>query len=110
MGGGSALERLTAMQNLSLGMIAGVGTKMMNYPLLSTKNAVQQGLPVSFNPKVVYRGLPMACLNLGGTTAVQFWFTGFFQKLLPGNEIGAAFLGGVFSGIPCSLWELTMMG
>ena len=44
-----------------------------------------------------------------GTTAVQFWFTGFFQKLLPGNEIGAAFLGGVFSGIPCSLWELTMI-
>ena len=109
MGGGSALERLTASQNLALGMVAGVGTKMLNYPLLSTKNAVQQGLPISFNPKVVYRGLPMACLNLGGTTAVQFWFTGFFQKLLPGNEIGAAFLGGVFSGIPCSLWELTMI-
>jgi hypothetical protein len=30
---------------------------------------------VSLNPAVVYRGLPMAMLNLGGTTAVQFGST-----------------------------------
>jgi hypothetical protein len=39
------------------------------------------------NPSVVYRGLPMAMLNLGGCTAVQFWFTGFFQRALtPAGE------------------------
>ena len=87
-----------------------------NYPFLSWKNTVQQGLPISFNPAVVYRGLPMACLNLGGTTAVQFGTTGFFTKQLAASvgtgdmaTVGGAFLGGLASGIPCSIWELCMI-
>ena len=116
MGGGDSLQKLSSTQNLSLGMMSGVCCKMINYPLLSTKNAVQQGRSVSFNPSVVYRGLPMACLNLGGTTAVQFFATGYFQKLIAGDKQvtdsqknAAAFLGGIASGIPCSLWELIMI-
>ena len=73
------------------------------------------GLPLVFNLQV-YRGLPMAMMNLGGTTAVQFWATGFFQRLIQrGKEATAAdkmlgsFLGGAFSGIPGSMWELTMI-
>merc|ERR1712078_634216 len=76
----------------------------------------QQGLPIRLNPAVVYRGLPMACLNLGGTTAVQFGATGFCQKILRGGgesspftQMTGSFLGGVISGIPCSLWELCMI-
>lgn len=42
---------------------------------------------------------------------------GFFQSLLAGPDGGldgrgqltAAFLGGVASGVPCSIWELTMI-
>ena len=41
--------------------------KACNYPFLVWKNAAQQGLPMVLNPLLVYRGLPMACLNLGGT-------------------------------------------
>ena len=110
MGGGDALQKLSAMENLALGTLSGVCTKCCNYPLLSWKNASQQGLPISMNPAVVYRGLVMACLNLGGTTAVQFWTTGFFQKMLAGDKdvtseqkMAAAFLGGVTSGVPCSV-------
>lgn len=116
MGTGDALQRLSSSQNLALGMMSGVCSKLCNYPLLSWKNASQQSLPISLSPKVVYRGLPMACLNLGGTTAVQFWSTGFFQKLIAGDrqidakgQMAAAFLGGVASGVPCSVWELTMI-
>lgn len=117
-GGGNELQRLTPVQNLALGLAAGMGTKAMNYPLLNWKNTVQQGLPVSMNPAVVYRGLPMAMMNLGGTTALQFFATGIFQKWLSGGsreklskqtEAGAALLGGLFSGIPCSFYELTMI-
>mmetsp|Transcript_20689 Transcript_20689/g.42021 ORF Transcript_20689/g.42021 Transcript_20689/m.42021 type:complete len:275 (+) Transcript_20689:83-907(+) len=115
-GGGDSLQRLTATQNLLLGTASGMCTKCCNYPLLSWKNASQQSLPISMNPAVVYRGLPMACLNLGGTTAVQFWAVGFFQKMLAGDkkvsssqQMTAAFMGGVASGVPCSLWELTMI-
>ena len=67
-GSGDSLQKLSSVQNLGLGMLSGVCCKMMNYPLLSAKNAVQQGRAVSFNPSIVYRGLPMACLNLGGTS------------------------------------------
>jgi len=118
MGGGKDLQKLSAQENLALGVLAGCGTKCMNYPLLTSKNYVQQGLPLSMNPRVFYRGLPMAMVNFGGTCGVQFWFTGTFQKLLNGGtgraltgreQMTAAFLGGLCSGIPCSFWELTMI-
>ena len=82
MGGDSNnLGALSGTQNLQLGMLAGVCSKACNYPLLVWKNASQQGLEISLNPLKVYRGLPMACINLGGTTAVQFYFTGAFQSM-----------------------------
>ncbi len=116
MGGGSDLQRLSGGENCVLGMVTGVMSKSVNYPFLSWKNTVQQGLPISFNPRIVYRGLPMACLNLGGTNAVQFGTTGFFQKALASVgvsadsvQVGGAFLGGLASGVPCSIWELCMI-
>jgi solute carrier family 25 (mitochondrial carnitine/acylcarnitine transporter), member 20/29 len=116
MGGGSDLSTLSGGENCILGITAGILTKLTNYPLLSWKNTVQQGLPISFNPSIVYRGLVMACLNLGGTTGVQFGTTGYFQKMLASagadqnqTQMGGAFLGGLVSGLPCSLWELTMI-
>ena len=59
----------------------------------------------------------MAMMNLGGTTAAQFGATGFFQRFLSTEDqevtnsikLQASFLAGVVSGIPCSLWELTMI-
>ena len=77
---------------------------------------MQQGLPISFNPAIVYRGLPMACMNLAGTNAVQFGLTGVFQKMLASTgakqdtvTVGGAFLGGLVSGVPNSIWELCMI-
>jgi len=118
MGGGSDLQRLNARENLALGLLSGCGSKMVNYPLLNWKNCMQQSLPLSFSPKLVYRGLPMAMINFGGTTGVQFSFTAAFQKkiaggsnraLTPREEMSGAFLGGFFSGVACSIWELTMI-
>jgi hypothetical protein len=125
MGGGSDLQKLSGGENCLLGMVTGVMAKACNYPFLVWKNTQQQGLPLSttwttakggFNPLLVYRGLPMACMNLGGTNAVQFGTTGFFQKLLANYglaqdsvQVGGAFLGGLASGIPCSVWELCMI-
>lgn len=121
------LSNLSATQNSLLGVLAGVMSKLCNYPLLSIKNTVQQGLPIPWKtPLQLYRGLPVACVNLGGTTGVQFFATGFAQRslktimgvkkggdqnriLLARIEVGGAALGGFFSGIPCSVWELTMI-
>ena len=118
MGTSTDLQRLSGAENVILGGVTGVCAKACNYPFLSWKNTVQQGLPISFNPRVVYRGLPMAMLNLGGTNAVQFGATGVFQKLLARGgaglapdhvQVGGAFLGGLASGVPCSVWELIMI-
>ena len=116
MGGGSDLQLLSGGENVVLGVVTGVLSKSVNYPFLSWKTTVQQGLPISLNPRIVYRGLPMACINLGGTNAVQFGSTGFFQKTLAGLgggadqvQVGGAFLGGLASGVPCSIWELCMI-
>ena len=80
------------------------------------KNQAQQGLPMPRTPKLIYRGLPMACVNMGGTTAIQFWLTGFFQSLLARGEkpttqsqLTGAFLGGLTSGVPNSFYELVMI-
>mmetsp|Transcript_17211 Transcript_17211/g.50902 ORF Transcript_17211/g.50902 Transcript_17211/m.50902 type:complete len:289 (+) Transcript_17211:492-1358(+) len=120
-----ALQRLSGGENCVLGMVTGVMSKACNYPFLVWKNTQQQGLKLSttwttpqgtVNPLRVYRGLPMACMNLGGTNAVQFGSTGFFQKALAGSGasrdgvlVGGAFLGGLASGVPCSVWELCMI-
>jgi solute carrier family 25 (mitochondrial carnitine/acylcarnitine transporter), member 20/29 len=116
MGGGMDLGALSPGENCILGISAGMLCKLTNYPLLSWKNTVQQGIPISFNPAVVYRGLPMAVMNLGGSTGVQFAAMGFFAKYLKKagcnheqTQMAGAFLGGLVSGIPCSLWELTMI-
>ena len=106
-------------------MVTGVLSKCCNYPCLVWKNTLQQGIKLNttwttssgaFSPLKVYRGLPMACMNLGGTNAVQFVGTGFFQKLLAKSskdkdavQVGGAFLGGAASGVPCSIWELCMI-
>ena len=102
------LQKLTDAENVYLGMAAGVVTKSINYPLLVWKNSCQQGLPLIFNPKQIYRGLPVACMNLGSATALQFALTGFFQKLFTAGEdrklttneeLSAAFIGGLISGV-----------
>ena len=116
MGGGSDLQRLSGGENCVLGMVTGVMSKACNYPFLVWKNTMQQGLPLSstwttpaggVSPLRVYRGLPMACMNLGGTNAVQFGTTGVFQKILAGSgfskdqvTVGGSFLGGAASGLP----------
>ena len=47
---------LTPTENLQLGCAAGVGTKVLNYPILVAKNHIQQGLPVPRTPSTIYRG------------------------------------------------------
>mmetsp|Transcript_10414 Transcript_10414/g.12651 ORF Transcript_10414/g.12651 Transcript_10414/m.12651 type:complete len:285 (-) Transcript_10414:117-971(-) len=114
------LKSLTSSENLSLGMLTGTMARTVNYPLLTWKNASQQSLPISFNPSVVYRGLPASCVNYGATIGMQFLLTGFFSKKLSGfdtesnspsvlTQIGAPLAGGFCAGIPCSILELVMI-
>jgi len=114
----AVLQKLSGTQNCVLGMAAGCIEVMINQPQLYFKNARQQNIPLTLQPRVLYRGLTISALNMGGLTGVQFWLSGSFQKMFLGNdnrqltmseEIGAGFLGGFLSGLPCCVWELLMI-
>eukprot|EP00965_Chrysotila_dentata_P164418 5429077-Pleurochrysis_carterae.AAC.2 len=75
------------------------------------KNASQQRLPFTVDPRVLYRGLSMSVLNMSVLSGVQFPITGFASKLVTGGsdrkltsaeKIAAGFMGGATSGIICA--------
>jgi len=87
-------------------------------PMLYCKNATQQGLPFTLNPRTLYRGLGMSVINMSVLTGVQFPLTGTVSKLITGDsdrpmsskeKILAGFLGGAISGIVCAPMELVMI-
>jgi len=113
----AVLQKLSGGENCVLGMMAGAIEVCINQPQLYFKNARQQNLPLTLNPKILYRGLTISALNMGGLTGIQFWLSGSIQKMMTGGtrklssgeEIMSGFLGGFISGLPCCVWELIMI-
>lgn len=110
------LPKLSGEQNCTLGLVSGIMTKAINYPLLAWTTATQQGLRVPLKPSIIYRGMPVATFSTGTTVAVQFGATSFFTRILATRighgdraTVGGAFLGGAVAGVPCSVWELCMI-
>jgi solute carrier family 25 carnitine/acylcarnitine transporter 20/29 len=110
------LQKLSDEQNCTLGLVSGILTKAINYPLLAWTTSTQQGLPVPLKPSIIYRGMPVATFSTGTTVAVQFGTTSFFTRILATRvghgdraTVGGAFLGGAVAGVPCSVWELCMI-
>ena len=54
----------------------------MLQPMLYCKNAVQQSLPLTLNPMVLYRGVSVSILNMSILTGVQFPLTGGVARLI----------------------------
>ena len=112
------LQKCSDSENLVLGMAAGAIEAVATQPLTYTKNARQQGLPYTLNPRLLYRGVLASAANDSTLTGVQFVLAGFFQKLITGGkqrsltfaeEVGAGMASGAVSGIPCTIMELTMI-
>lgn len=105
-------------QNAVLGIAAGAIETAIDQPMLYWKNASQQGLPFTLQPRLMYRGLVASMANMGVVTGFQFFTVGSVQQLfLRGEsrsltsqeEIGAGFIGGALSGVPCGFMELVMI-
>merc|ERR1719361_2888629 len=116
------MEELNGTQNVVVGIIAGCIQCILDHPLITLKNTSQQKLPISFNPKFLYRGTMADMLSLSSLTAIQFLGTGAIKQLiikqkktsssisLSQSEILlSSFGGGMLSGIVCSPWELIMI-
>lgn len=111
-------KSLSDAENAALGAIGG----WLDVTLLQStnywKNAKQQQLPFTLDPKVLYRGYVANCLNNGSCVMMQFAFAGQIQKLIArgedrqltdGETVAAGFLSGYTSGFICGPIELAMI-
>ncbi|KAJ8604972.1 hypothetical protein CTAYLR_006904 [Chrysophaeum taylorii] len=112
------LQRMSPVENGMLGVAAGVIEVCLLQPILYWKNAAQQKLPFTLNPRLLYRGLSTSVANMAVLTGLQFPLTGMVTKVITGGQerqmtgvetIGAAFAGGALSGIACGPMELVMI-
>ena len=84
------MKRLLPAQNAALGALAGTIEVLLLQPMLYCKNAAQQSLPLSLDPRVLYRGVGISVSNMTVLTAVQFPLTGALSSALTGGaEPGA---------------------
>lgn len=112
------LRGLNPQSNAMIGTAVGTIEVCILQPMLYCKTATQQGLPLTLNPKILYRGLTMSVCNMAVLTGLQFPLASVSGKLLSGGEnrpltsaetIGAGFIGGALSGLVCSPMELTII-
>ena len=73
-------ETLTESQNITVGIFAALIESVILQPTLYWKNALASGIPISFNPRIMYRGTLASCLNECQMLGLQFGVTGYFQK------------------------------
>lgn len=109
---------LSEAENASLGAFGGVIEVSLMQSLNYLKNAKQQGLPFTMNPRVLYRGFVSNCLNFSSVTMFQFAAAGKIKAILTGREIRtmtaseqltAGALAGISSALLCSPMELLMI-
>jgi hypothetical protein len=90
-GGGDekgVLQRLSDVENMGLGVAAGIIEICIDQPQLYCKVCTQQQIN-PFKPFVManfYRGLGISCINMGALTGLQFWLSGAIQKAITGGE------------------------
>lgn len=114
----AALQKMSHFETLLVGVASGTIEVTILQPMLYCKNATQQGLPFTLDPRVLYRGLFMSVGNMAILTGLQFPLTGAVQKVFTGGEIrklskgeqiGSGFIGGAISGFACAPMELVMI-
>lgn len=113
-----ATQKLTPWENTMVGISAGIIEVTVLQPMLYCKNATQQGLPFTKDPRVLYRGLAMSVTNMAILTGLQFPLVGAVTKVITQGEtrrltdfeqIASGFTGGVISGVACAPMELIMI-
>lgn len=113
-----SLQGYTEAESTALGAAAAFVEAVILQPTIYWKNAAQQGLPFTVNPRIVYRGMGAALANEMGQMGLQFGATATLQKAIAGGEnrplrpmeeVASALLGGVMVAPFASFCELTMI-
>jgi len=73
--------KLNELQNATVGMTVGVIEVLCLQPFNYCKNMIQQGQPLSADPRKLYRGVGANAVNMGSCTMIQFAVGGSLKKL-----------------------------
>mmetsp|Transcript_15131 Transcript_15131/g.14605 ORF Transcript_15131/g.14605 Transcript_15131/m.14605 type:complete len:268 (-) Transcript_15131:160-963(-) len=110
--------RLNELENATVGMGCGVIEVIILQPFNYAKNMIQQGQPLSMDPRKLYRGVGANCINMGSCTMIQFSVGGILKKAVAGDsgralkpyeEMACGISAGVLSAIAGSPLELIMI-
>lgn len=113
-----SLTNLNEVETTLLGVAAGLIEVSIMQPTIYLKNATQQQLPLTMDPKILYRGYAASASNMAVLTGLQFLFCGMAQKHFTGGKNrelsfmeanASGFFGGAASGPVCCVLELTMI-
>lgn len=109
---------LNEFQNATVGMTVGVIEVLCLQPFNYCKNMMQQGQPLSADPRKLYRGVGANSVNMGSCTMIQFAVGGGLKKSILGGEkrqlktyeeMGCGIAAGVTSAFVGSPLELVMI-
>ena len=84
------MEDLSESENAGLGVFTAVVETSLLQPTLYWKNARQQRLPITLDPRIVYRGIGASLVNEAGQMALQFSLSGRLKELLSDVPAAAA--------------------
>ena len=104
---------LTEGENAVLGVTAAIMEGVLLQPTLYWKNMRQQNLPLSVDPRLIYRGMGAALTNEAGQMGLQFVITGLLKSYMPAptptSDLAAAVGGGMIVALFASPVELVMI-
>ncbi len=111
--------KLTEFENATVGMTVGVIEVLCLQPFNYAKNMIQQGQPLSADPRKLYRGVGANAVNMGSCTMIQFAVGGSLKKAIKGEnssrplkaweEMGCGIGAGIVSATVGSPLELIMI-
>eukprot|EP00586_Coscinodiscus_wailesii_P018294 CAMPEP_0172494784 /NCGR_PEP_ID=MMETSP1066-20121228/56836_1 /TAXON_ID=671091 /ORGANISM="Coscinodiscus wailesii, Strain CCMP2513" /LENGTH=269 /DNA_ID=CAMNT_0013266039 /DNA_START=143 /DNA_END=952 /DNA_ORIENTATION=- len=78
--------RLNELQNATVGMTVGVIEVLCLQPFNYCKNMIQQGQPLTLDPRKLYRGVGANCVNMGSCTMIQFAVGGSLKTFVQGED------------------------
>eukprot|EP00301_Raphidiophrys_heterophryoidea_P021795 c6114_g1_i1.p1 GENE.c6114_g1_i1~~c6114_g1_i1.p1 ORF type:complete len:293 (+),score=33.43 c6114_g1_i1:61-879(+) len=111
-------QQLSETENAVVGMFSGIAEVTALQSLNFWKCSSQQSLPLSFNPRVVYRGYTPNLINMASCTMWQFAVCGWVKHHISGGtphtlnlrqELTAGFVAGASSSVLVGPLELLMV-
>ena len=98
-------------KNSMIGVTAGVVETITLQPMIYWKNALQQGLRFTLNPRICYRGVNASMINMATLTGIQIPLNDYISNniLTPNQKMLSSFYSGIVTGFICAPMELIMI-